>query len=58
MLFTERLSGYVFDIYCKGYDASETFDHIQYFLGVLENQFNIRVKGFECDNEIRRSYFT
>jgi hypothetical protein len=55
MLFTDRYSGYVFDIYLKRRTAEALVEAFEYFLGVLANQYQIVPEVFECDNEITKA---
>lgn len=55
MLFTERDTGYIFDMYLKDREASTLVSATLYFLGVMEYRFSIQPKTIETDNELLKS---
>lgn len=57
MLFIDRYSGYVFDIISlKRRDTDAIIEVFRYILGILENQYHLRVEAIECDNKITKNY--
>ncbi|KAK4212278.1 hypothetical protein QBC37DRAFT_242743, partial [Rhypophila decipiens] len=55
MLFTDRCTGFILDIYLKNRDTPTVLSAIIYFLGVLEHRFKTVPKAFESDNELTKS---
>jgi hypothetical protein len=55
MLFTNRYSGYVFDIYLRSCTEDSIVDALNYFLSVLSHQFGITPEIVECDGEFTKS---
>ena len=45
MLFTDWYSGYIFNIYLKGQLSKEIIEAFDYFLGILENQYQISLRS-------------
>lgn len=55
MLFTDRYSGYVFDIYLTDWKTQDLLQAFDYFFRVLDYQFGIKPTVIESDNEIVQS---
>ncbi|KAM7211005.1 hypothetical protein V8F06_013612, partial [Rhypophila decipiens] len=55
MLFTERKTGYVYDLYLADRETSTLIIAIDLFLNTMERQYGLRVKVIECDDELMRS---
>lgn len=52
LLFTCRVSGYIWDYYLTDRKRPTLITAFQRHINLLKNQFDIRVKVIECDNEI------
>ena len=52
MLVTDRWSGYIWDYYLEELTAESIIRALQSLLGIFENQFLVKPKVWECDNEI------
>jgi hypothetical protein len=55
MLFTERATGYVFDTYLSSRKTPSVMEAVNYFLAVMERQFDLKPSVIECDNELIKS---
>ena len=55
MVFTERISGYSFEMALKGKKTDYYKDSITYFINILRNVLKVFPKVFECDNEIENN---
>ncbi|EAQ91522.1 hypothetical protein CHGG_03457 [Chaetomium globosum CBS 148.51] len=55
MPFTDRKSGYVFDLYLTERKTLTLMAAINHFLKTMERQFGLQIKVIECDDELMRS---
>ena len=55
MLFNDRYSGYILDMYLRSRSPDTIIDALGYFLGGLRHQFGIIPEIVECDGEFTKS---
>ena len=52
MLITDRWSGYMWDFYLQDRTTDSIITVLSTFLGLLNNQYELKPQVIECDNEL------